>query len=87
MITSKDVRRAIKTIEESRSSHASWMEYYQKHPQAVEKYEESAGDPEFHQTCMTSYDHVLRVLKSYWLELKRQEHKLGLKVTDGSSVL
>lgn len=56
---------AIAIIEESRRSHASWIEWYRQRPEEEGKHAETCGDRKWHEEAIAGYDRVLEVLRHF----------------------
>lgn len=63
-LRTEEVERAIATIEDSRSTHVYWLEYFRRDPQAARTHTGDVGDAAHHQQCIEGYDQVLSVLQA-----------------------
>lgn len=69
-----DLAAAIATIEDSRQTHVTWVNYWNSvECQDCERCKQEAaiaGDREHHEQCIDGYNNVLEVL--YWLRREEQ---------------
>lgn len=58
------IDEAIKIIESSKYSHITWIQWYQNHPEDIEKYKDTCGDIQHHQECIDNYNKVINLLEN-----------------------
>lgn len=57
------IEKAISIIEDSKSSHYSWISFYEKYPDEESKFSATVGGIEWHKSCIEGYNYVTNLLE------------------------